>query len=109
MPKTVTSTEAKSRFGEILKWTTESKDAVIVKLYGEPAAAIISYAEYAEVEKLRKREQKRKALEALEALRQEVRRQYPDLTGEEAYHAAGFSDELIRETLQSDEELAARA
>lgn len=108
MPKTVTSTEAKSRFGELLKWTTESKDAVIVKLYGEPAAAIISYAEYAEVERLRKREQKRKALEALDTLRQEVRRQNPDLTAEEAYRAAGLADEVIRETLQSDEELGSR-
>ncbi len=107
MPKTVSSTEAKSRFGELLKWANESKDKVIVKLYGEPAAVIISYAEYEEVEKLRKREQKRKAFEALDALRQEARRQNPDLTTEEAYRLAGFSEEVTQETLKADGELAA--
>ena len=107
MPKTVTSTEAKSRFGELLKWANESRDKVIVKLYGEPAGVIISYAEYEEVERLRKREQKRKALEALNALRDEVRLQNPDLTAEEAYRLAGFSEEVIQETLKADEELAA--
>ncbi len=108
MPKTVSSTEAKSRFGELLKWAAQSKDEVIVKLYGEPAAVIISYAEYEEVEKLRKREQKRKAFEALETLRQEARRQNPELTAEDAYRLAGFSEKVIRETLAADEELAAR-
>lgn len=107
MPKTVSSSEAKSRFGELVKWTTENQDKVIVKLYGEPAAVIMSYSEYEEVEKLRKREQKRKALAALEALRQEVRRQNPDLTAEEAYRLAGFSEKVIQETLKADEELAA--
>jgi prevent-host-death family protein len=106
MPKTVSSSEAKSRFGELLKWTAASKDKVIVKLYGEPAAVIMSYAEYTEVEKLRKREQKRKVLEALDALRQEARRQNPNLTAEEAYRLAGFSEEVIQETLQADQELA---
>lgn len=107
MPKTVSSTEAKSRFGELLKWAAESKDRVVVKLYGEPAAVIMSYTEYEEVERLRKREQKRKALEALEALRQEAARQNPDLTAEEAYRLAGFSEKVVRETLKADEELAA--
>ena len=64
MPRTVSSSEAKSRFGELVKWTTENQDTVVVKLYGEPAAVIISYHEYMEMEGLRKREQKRKALEA---------------------------------------------
>ena len=55
MPKTVSSSEAKARFGEYLKWANESKDKVIIKLYGEPAAVIMSYTEYEEMEKLRKR------------------------------------------------------
>lgn len=107
MPRTVSSSEAKARFGELVKWTTENQDKVIVKLYGEPAAVIMSYAEYEEVEKLRKRELKRKTLEALDALRQEARRQNPDLSAEEAYRLAGFSEEVIQETLQADDELAA--
>jgi prevent-host-death family protein len=107
MPKTVSSSEAKARFGELVKWTTENKDNVIVKLYGEPAVVIMPYGEYEEMEKLRKREQKRKTLEALDVLRQEARRQNPDLTAEEAYRLAGFSEEVIQDTLKTDQELAA--
>ncbi len=65
----------------------------------------MSFAEYEEVEKLRKREQKRKALDALDALRQEARSQNPGLSDEEAYRLAGFSREVVQETLQADEEL----
>jgi prevent-host-death family protein len=106
MPKTVTSSEAKSKFGEILKWTTENRDEVIVKLYGEPAVVIMPYTEYEEVEKLRKREKRRKAWEALEKLRQDVQARMPEISAEEAYRIAGFSEEVIQETLRSDEELA---
>jgi prevent-host-death family protein len=105
MTKTVSSSEAKSHFGELVKWTTENQDKVIVKLYGEPAVVIMSYKEYEEVEKLRKREIKRQALAALQALREEVRQQNPDLTAEEAYRLAGFSESVIRDTLQAEQEL----
>ncbi|MBX3000689.1 MAG: type II toxin-antitoxin system prevent-host-death family antitoxin [Caldilineaceae bacterium] len=107
MPKQVTSTEAKSRFGELLKWTTENQERVIVRLYGEPTAVIISYAEYEELENLRKREQKRKVLEALDQLRAEARQQNLDLADAEGYRLAGFSEEVIEETMKTDEALAA--
>jgi prevent-host-death family protein len=102
MPRIVSSSEAKSHFGELVKWTAENQEQVIVKLYGEPAAVIMSYQEYAEVEKLRKREQKRKALEALDALRAHARQQDPELGAEEAYRRAGFSAETIRETMEAE-------
>lgn len=107
MPKTVSSSEAKSHFGELVKWTTEHQEQVIVKLYGEPAVVILSYSEYEEMENLRRREQKRKVLEALDALRQEVRQQDPELSAEAAYRLAGFSEEVIRETLAADQALNA--
>ena len=106
MPRTISSSEAKSKFGEVLKWTTENNDEVIVKLYGEPKAVIMPYTEYTEVEKLRKREERRKAWETLEEIRKRVRAQNPDMTPEEAYRLAGFSEEVIQETLKKDKELA---
>src|SRR5688572_11191435 len=109
MPKTVSSSEAKSKFGEIVKWSAENKDEVIVKLYGEPTVVIMPYSEYEEVEKLRKREQRRKAWEALEKLRKEVQEKMPAISAEEAYRLAGFSEEVIQETLKADEELAKRS
>lgn len=105
MPRTVSSSEAKSHFGELVKWTTEHQDKVIVKLYGEPAVVILSYGEYEEMEKLRKREQKRKVLESLEDLRKEAGRQNEGLSAEDAYRLAGFSENVIRETLAADQEL----
>ena len=107
MPKIVSSSEAQSRFGEIVKWTKKSQDEVIVKLYGEPAVVIMSYAEYEEVEKLRKREQRRKAFEVLGQLRDEARGQNPELSDEDAYRLAGFSEEVITETLNTDMKLTA--
>ena len=107
MPKTVSSTEAKARFGALLKWANKSNGTVIVKRYGKPVAVILSYAEYEEFEQIVKHENKRRALEALKALRDEARLQNPDLTAEDAYRLAGFSDEVIQETLQADAELSA--
>ena len=62
-----------------------------------------------ETDKLRIRELKRRALESLDALREEVRRQQPNLSAEEAYRIAGFSEEVIRQTLEYDQKLAERA
>ena len=107
MPKTISSTEAKSRLDALLKWVGEYREKVIVTRDGHPIAVVISYAEFEEVEKLIKREQKRQALEALDALRDEARLQNPELTTEEAYRLAGFSEEVIQETLRVDEALTA--
>jgi prevent-host-death family protein len=106
MPLTITSSEAKSRFGELVKWTSANQEQVIVRLYGEPTAVIMSYREYEELELLRKRDQKRKTLDALDALRKEVNRQ-SSLTVEDAYRTAGFSEEVIRDTLAADEQYTA--
>jgi hypothetical protein len=46
-------------------------------------------------------------LEALDQLRAEARQQNPDLSDEEAYRLAGFSEDAIGETLKTDEALAA--
>lgn len=56
--------------------------------------------------KSRKRELKLKALATLNALREEAQRQNPGITAEEAYRLAGFSEEIIQETLKADQELA---
>ena len=105
IPKTVSSTETKARFGALLKWADKSNETVIIKRHGKPVAVILSYAEYEEVVKLRKREQKRETREALKALRDEARLRNPDLTAEDAYRLAGFSEEVIQETLRADEAL----
>lgn len=107
MPKTISSTEAQAQFGSVVKWARENNDEVIVKLYGEPAVVLMPYAEYAKLEKLRQQETKRNALKALDAMRRQVQADNPELTAEEAYRLAGFSEDIIRETLESDSHLGA--
>lgn len=103
----VSASEAKARFGEMLKRAAEQNDEVIVKLYGEPKAVLLSYAEYETLLRLRKLEQKRKVLAALDELRQAIRQENPGLSAEAAYRLAGFSEEAIQDTLRSDAELNA--
>jgi len=64
MPRVVTSTELKNRTREILDWARlNADDAVIVKTYGQPRVAIISYEEY---QRLRQeREERRTRLFAM--------------------------------------------
>ena len=105
MPKTISSTEAQSQFGSILKWAKDNNDEVIVKLYGEPAVVLVPYAEYERLEKLKRQEARRQALAELEAIRAGIAEQNPDIRAEEAYREAGFSEEVIQETLRMDEQL----
>ncbi len=107
MPKTVSSSEAQNNFGAMLQWA-EEQDDVVVERRGKPAGVLIAYTRYQEFQRLNELERKRKAFEALDALRREVQRRNPDITAEEAYRAAGFSEEVIQETLESDEELRLR-
>jgi prevent-host-death family protein len=108
MPRTVSSSEAQNNFGAMVQWVEENSEGVVVERRGKPTAVLISYEEYQTMIRLKDQERKRKAFEALETLRREVQRKNPDITAEEAYRAAGFSEEVIQETPKSDEELRQR-
>ncbi len=49
MPRTISASEAKTRFGSIMNWAGESQDDVIVESYGEPKVVIIPFGEYQKV------------------------------------------------------------
>jgi prevent-host-death family protein len=107
MPKVVSSSEAQNNFGAMLQWAEEQGEEIVVERRGKPAAVIISHAEYEEIQRLRLAERKRLALAAIRQLREEVRAANQDLSAEEAYQMAGFSEEVVQETLAADEELKA--
>jgi prevent-host-death family protein len=109
MTKTLSSSEVQNNFGAVLQWAEEHQDDVVVERRGKPAGVLIAYEQYQEFLRLKEEERRRKALAALEALRREVLRRNPAITAEEAYRAAGFSDEVVDETLASDEELRGRS
>lgn len=105
MPKIVSSSEAQNNFGAMAQWAEANPEGVIVERRGKPAVAVVAYAVYEELQELRRRQRQREVFAALEALRREVQKRNPDLTEEEAYRAAGFSEEVIRETIAYDKEM----
>ncbi len=106
MPRTVSSSEVQNNFGAMLQWAEDNNDEVVVERRGKPAGVIIAYEDYKEVVRLREQERRRKVFARMEAIRKEVAKRTPDLTAEEAYRLAGFSEDVIQQTLASDRELA---
>jgi len=94
MPRTVSASEAKTRFGSIVDWTIEQNDDVIVEAYGKPKVVIMPFAEYERVVKLREKAFREEALARLERLREKVQARNQDLGEEEA---DALADRLARE------------
>lgn len=84
MPRTVSASEAKTKFGAIADWATQANDDVIVESHGRPKVVIIPFAEYERVLELRDAFRRREALAKLERLRRRVQARNADLSGEQA-------------------------
>jgi prevent-host-death family protein len=97
MPKSISASEAKTRFGAIVEWALESNDDVIVESHGKPRVVIMSFTEYQKVLNLREMAQRREALAELECLRESVRARNPDL--DEA-GAAALADRFSRDVIE---------
>lgn len=106
MPKTVSASEAKSRFGAVIKWAVENQDDVIVRQYGDPAVVVVPYAEYERILEWREQERRKDIIRKLEKLRQEIQAATPTIDVAEAYRQAGMAEWVIRETLEADAALA---
>jgi prevent-host-death family protein len=106
MPKTISASEAQNNFGAVIQWAEDNQDDVVVERRGKPAAVIVSYEEYQKLAELREIDKRRKAFEAIEAIRNRVAMRNSDLSAEEAYRLAGFSEDVIEETLENDRKLA---
>ncbi|MGH2542671.1 MAG: type II toxin-antitoxin system Phd/YefM family antitoxin, partial [Ardenticatenaceae bacterium] len=46
MPKTMSASEAHTKFGSVMKWAIESGDEVIVESHGKPKVVILPFEEY---------------------------------------------------------------
>ena len=98
MPRTVSASEAKTKFGAIVDWTIESQDDVIVESHGQPKVVIISFEGYHQVLKLREEARRQSALLRLRNLRDSVRARNQDLDEEQAAALADrFSREVVTE------------
>jgi PHD/YefM family antitoxin component YafN of YafNO toxin-antitoxin module len=86
----------------MLQWAEENNDEVVIERRGKPAGVIIAYEEYKEVMRLREQERRRKVFARMEAIRKQVAEHNPDLSAEEAYRLAGFSELVsVNGSLQS--------
>ncbi len=106
MAKIVSASEAKSRFGSMLKQAQQEQ--VIIEVHGEPEAVLISYEEYQLTEALKEQNRRREAWEAFQSLGKEIAANSPDLTEEEAYELAGISEEIAQEIIQKDKERSSK-
>lgn len=98
MPKTVSASEAKNRFGSMVEWAIKNQDEVIIQSYGEPRAVLVPFEAYQRVLELREQARRREALERLEQLRETIQARNRDLSGEEADALADrFTREVIGE------------
>ena len=98
MPKTVSASEAKTRFGSIMSWAVEAQDEVIVESHGAPKVAIVPFQEYEKLLRLRQEARRREALSRLEKLAERVSKRNRDLSVEEA---EALADRLTRETISA--------
>ena len=97
MPKRVSASEAKTRFGAIVDWTLESNDDVIVESYGKPTVVIMPFVEYQKVLGLREQARRQQALAVLEELRRQVQTRNQDLDESQAEELA---DRFTRDVVE---------
>ena len=105
MPRTVTMNEAQQDLGNVLQWAKENREGVILEQSGKPEGVLMAYDEYAELTRLRRQETKRKTLAVLEDIRREGAELNQELTDEDKYRLAGFSEQAIRETVDHEKKL----
>jgi len=96
MPKTVSASDAKTRFGEMIAWAGENQDDVIIESRGRPKAVIISFKEYQNVLEQRERARREEILNQLEQLRSKVSSCNQDLSEEDAL---ALGDRFTREVI----------
>lgn len=83
--RTVTATEARVHFGEMLRIVREQGGTVIVERAGEPEAAIISIDDLRELQRLRPNPQRRSWSDEMMEIHREIAANWkgPSLTAED--------------------------
>lgn len=82
--RTVSATEAKNRFGAVVKSAREADDVVLVENHGEPYVFMVPPAEFKRLQDADRELQRRNRLERLEEIMQRQAELNKDLSAEEA-------------------------
>ncbi|MHB1355381.1 MAG: type II toxin-antitoxin system Phd/YefM family antitoxin [Anaerolineae bacterium] len=103
MPRIVSASEAKTKFGAIVDWAIETQDDVIVESHGQPRVVIVSYTQYQEILVLREQARRQDALQRLRKLRETVRARNQDLDEEQADAlAVRFSRDIVTDMVAEE-------
>ncbi|MEA2575889.1 MAG: antitoxin Phd [Chloroflexia bacterium] len=99
MPRTVSATDAKNKFGSLVNWVVANDEEIIVENHGEPSVVLMSVNEYESYKAFRETERRKKLLAELHELRDRVRKNNLDITTEE--QAMEIADEIVRDAINS--------
>lgn len=99
--RTISSNEAKQRWGSMISAASEQGDEIVVESHGKPKVAVISYEDYQEFAELREKRRREEALAWLRDFEREYGGRNADLTEEEIEGLAN------RATHKAFDELAA--
>jgi prevent-host-death family protein len=78
MKKTVSATEARVHFGELLRGVAEEDETYIVERSGKPTAVLVSFEEYQETQKHKPKERWEILLEESQRIFRESGAEVPD-------------------------------
>lgn len=100
--RTMSSNEAKQRWGSVMSTVGVPDDAVIVESHGKPRAAVISFERFQKLRELEERERRERALQTLRDIEARYDGRNDDLSDEEIEELANrfsreFVDELVAE------------
>ena len=104
--RTVSATEAKNRFGAIVKSARNDVDAVLIENHGEPYAFILSPSEFQRLQDADKELRRRLRLERLEEIMRVQAERNKDLTADEADEMAVRAVREYRERQRQRSELS---
>lgn len=82
--RTVSATEAKNRFGAIVKSALESDEVILVENHGEPYVYMVPPGEFERLQEADKELQRRTRLERLESIMRRQAERNSDLSSDEA-------------------------
>ena len=83
MYKTMSATQARVHFGEVMRLITKQKEAVIVERAGKPQVAIMSIDEFERLQALQQKESWEQSLRFLEAMGKKVDARRKQITAPE--------------------------
>ena len=72
MRKTISSNDAKQRWGALLGDVSERGDEIIVQSHGKPKAVVLSISAYEELQAMREQRRRAEALERLRRLNERI-------------------------------------